>query len=204
MRRRMPFSTDTTWPQSLLTIFNIWKHGGYGNRYYGPYNHLLNYCFHEFPDRYFVAPHNPPGNSTPHDTVNFVVSQVVPGAEYGPVLFVEVKNDGWANEAHLRCSADSKIRDRFRSMLRNGHPLPDRLWGLSLLGTSLCVYHVTVATEDVEPKLVHPLASSSLPLPPDFLEGRWKMDILSQEGFDAMKLVMSDIYNSAAADSDSQ
>ena len=206
MRFRMPFSTDTTWPQSLLTIFNICrqKHEGHENRYYGPYNHLLNYCFRESPDRYFVAPQSPPGDSAPRDSVDFVVLQVVSGVEYGPVLFVEVKNDHRANDARCRYDANTQIRNRFYRMLRNGHSLPQgRLWALSLLGTSLCVYWATVNTKKVEPTSVaYPRAS--LHLWPEYLEGHWKVDILSRGGFDTVKMVMNDIYNSAVVDTNSQ
>ena len=46
MGRRMPFSTDTAWPQSLHTIFDICRQQrepSLENRYYGPYDKLLNY-----------------------------------------------------------------------------------------------------------------------------------------------------------------
>jgi hypothetical protein len=55
----MPFSTDTacSWPPGLRTIFDICRQQRepLENRYYGPYDKLLNYCFGDS-FQYFVAP----------------------------------------------------------------------------------------------------------------------------------------------------
>ena len=135
----MSFSTDTAWPQGLRTIFDICRQQRepLENRYYGPYDKLLNYCFGDS-FQYFVAPQSPPSDLTLRDTVDFVVFLVVFNANRRPVLFAEIKDDGWAHRAGFRFNADDQIRRRYDMMLPNC-PLP-RLWGLSLLGTSLRVY----------------------------------------------------------------
>jgi hypothetical protein len=53
--------------------------------------------------------------------------------------------------AGSRFEADDQIRHRYKEMFGNC-PLP-RLWGLSLLGTSLRVYCGTVATRTIKPEL---------------------------------------------------
>ncbi|KAN0118110.1 hypothetical protein V8E52_005371 [Russula decolorans] len=165
--------------------------------YYGPYDKLLNYCFGDS-FQYFVAPQSPPSDLGLRDTVVFVVFLVVFDANRHPVLIAEVKDDAWAHKADLRYSADDQIRRRYDAMLGDC-PLP-RLWGLSLLGTSLRVYCGTVATETIEPDFV-PLSRPSPRriLPRDFLEGAWDIDILSPEGFNKMKEIITDVLAAAAA-----
>ncbi|KAF8882865.1 hypothetical protein BD779DRAFT_1749785 [Infundibulicybe gibba] len=57
----MPFLSDTTWPTGLLEIFDICsqelesRHGDFENRYNGPYNKLLTYCFGPGSFEFFVA-----------------------------------------------------------------------------------------------------------------------------------------------------
>src|SRR6266545_5133675 len=47
----MPFSTDNSWPAGLLNIFEICRkvNSPLENRYYGPYDKLINYCFGDDP-----------------------------------------------------------------------------------------------------------------------------------------------------------
>ena len=84
----------------------------------------------------------------------------------------------------------------YDSML-NDCPLP-RLWGLSLLGTSLRVYCGDVVTRDLGP-VFKSRPSPSRALPGNFLGEAWNIDILSQEGFDKMKEVVGDIVGNVAA-----
>ena len=56
-----------------------------------------------------------------------------------------------------------------------------RLYGLSLLGTPLCVYCGDKATGEVTPHFDGRPDVDRI-LPPDFLEGQWDLDILSPEG----------------------
>ena len=108
----------------------------------------------------------------------------------------EIKDNGWATEAEGQFKADEKMCQWYNYMLPNCC-LP-RLWGLSLLGTSLHVYCGGVATDEVEPALkTHP--SPTRTLPPKFLEGAWNIDILSQEGFTKMKEIVGDILDNVAA-----
>src|SRR5258708_7632743 len=202
MGRRMPSSTDPAWLQGLRTIFDICRQQRepLENRYYGPYDKLLNYCFGDS-FQYFVAPQRPPSGSnlTLRDTVDFVtvVFLVVFDAnDRRPVLIAEIKDDAWAHKADLRYSADDHIRRRYDALLGDC-PLP-RLWGLSLLGTSLRVYCGTLATETIEPDFV-PRPSPSRILPRHFLEGAWDIDILSPEGFNKMKEIITDVLAAAAA-----
>jgi len=61
----MPFSTDNSWPAGLLKIFEICREVNrpLENRYYGPYDKLINYCFGDS-FTFFVAPQHPLDNAT--------------------------------------------------------------------------------------------------------------------------------------------
>ncbi|KAF9018085.1 hypothetical protein BDZ89DRAFT_1074220 [Hymenopellis radicata] len=110
-----------------------------------------------------------------------------------PVMIMDVKDDSWFNRAELRSRADEQMYRHFDRSLAEC-PLP-RLWGLSLLGTSLRVYRGDVATSNINPAFNRPSGR----MPQDFLEGAWNIDIRSQEGFDKMKEIMADIFENAAA-----
>lgn len=111
-------------------------------------------------------------------------------------MFVEIKDGGWARKAALRFKATEQMRQRYDMMLGDcPHP---RLWGLSLLGTSLRVYNGEVASGYINPAFEAQPSLGRI-LPRDFLEGAWDIDILSQAGFDSMKVIITDIMDGAAA-----
>ncbi|OCH90585.1 hypothetical protein OBBRIDRAFT_793139 [Obba rivulosa] len=96
----MPFLSDNAWPAGLRTIFEHCgaEYSAFENRYYGPYDKLLNYCFGES-FTYYVAPQS--SRDDGGDAVDFIVSFVVFGNNDKPVL-VEAKGDAWAGKAELR------------------------------------------------------------------------------------------------------
>jgi len=184
--------TDTAWPDGLLTIFQTCR----GNRkvydnteYYGPYTKLLNYCFGEGFE-FFVAPQNPQYDRWRDDTAGYVVLLVVFDAKHRPVLTAEVQGDNWVGHGGGRFTADENMRQRIDEM-NSECPAP-RLWGLSLLGTSLRVYCCDVATGAITPTFEEPLRPYDVQ---NFLERGWNMNILSQEGFEKMKEIVTDIVS---------
>ncbi|KAF8548470.1 hypothetical protein OG21DRAFT_759451 [Imleria badia] len=193
----MPFFTDTTWPAGLRTIFDSCRQEIYqlplGNRYLGPYIKLLTYCFGTDSFDFFVAPQAP---ELDLEMLDLGLYLIVFDAHCRPLLIVDIRDDEWVNRADLRVRADSQIRLRFGLSLREDCPLP-RLWGLSLLGTSLRVY-VCDATGKIEPPFMHHPIPSHV-LPHDHLRDSWKVDILSQEGFTKMKEVVQDIISESNA-----
>jgi len=127
---------------------------------------------------------------------DFGVFLVVFDVQRRPVLLAEIKDDAWTTKSDLRFKADEQMRQRYDSMLAACR-LP-RLWGLSLLGTSLRVYCGDVATEEVDPAFEdRPCPGRTFPR--NFLEGAWDIDILSQEGFAKMKEIVGDIVRKAGA-----
>ena len=193
----MPFSTDANWPQGLLDIFNISRNqiAAFESRYYGPYDRLFNYAVIEGSFNFFLAPQTAPDETSPRDAVDFVVFMVVLNREQKPVLIAEIKGDRWANEPDKRQRADTQMRQRYDQMLPNC-PIP-RLYGLSLLGTSLRVYCGDKATGEVTPHFVGRPNANRI-LPPDFLEGQWDVDILSVDGLRKMQEIVAYIKAEAA------
>jgi len=102
----MPFSTDNSWPAGLLKIFEICREVNrpLENRYYGPYDKLINYCFGDS-FTFFVAPQHPPDNAT-KEAIDFIVFLIVFDALRRPVLIAEVKDDSRASNPGLRLLGD--------------------------------------------------------------------------------------------------
>jgi hypothetical protein len=193
----MPFSTDVNWPQGLLDIFNAGRNQNalLESRYYGPYDRLLNYAAIEGSFTFFLAPQTAPDETSPCDTVEFVVFMVVLNQEQRPVLIAEIKDDGWVDKPDMRQRADTQMRQRFDQMLLNC-AIP-RLYGLSLLGTSLRVYCGHKVTGEVTPPFVGRPDVGRV-LPRDFLEGQWDLDILSPNGLKKMQEIVAYIKVEAA------
>ncbi|KAI0736080.1 hypothetical protein C8Q76DRAFT_792545 [Earliella scabrosa] len=167
----MPLDQANTWPAGLRTIFEHArsKRAPFENRYYGP------------DDR--------------SDAVDFFVSFVVCDKDGHPVLIVEAKDDAWARKAELRYRADKQMRDRY-ALILDECPMP-RLWGLSLLGTSMRIYCGDTASYDVSPPAIPRPEPSTRVLLPDFLAGEWDLDVMSDEGFAKVKDVIVNILTHA-------
>jgi hypothetical protein len=192
----MPFSTDLNWPLGLLDIFDISRNQNTSleSRYYGPYDRLFNYAVIEGSFTFFLAPQTAPDETSQRD-VDFVVFMVVLNQEPKPVLIAEIKADRWANEPDKRQRADTQMRQRYDQMLV--HCAFPRLYGLSLLGTSLRVYCGDKVTGEVTPHYVGRPHMDRI-LPPDFLEGQWDLDILSQDGLRKIQEIVAYIKAEAA------
>jgi len=108
-----------------------------------------------------------------------------------PVVIVEVKDDSWAQKGELRYRADKQMRDRYGLMLDDS--ATPRLWGLSVFGTSVRVYCGDKASYEVTPQAVPRPEPLSRVLSPSFLAREWDLDLLSQEGFEKMKEIVTDI-----------
>jgi hypothetical protein len=195
----MPFLTDNAWPSGLLTCFehSRQRREVFENRYYGPYDKLLNYCFgSDF--TFYVAPQNPPTDNTsddnPCDDLGFILVLIVFNNNNQPVLVVEVKDDYYARKPQYRYDADKLMRGRY-DFIVDDCPTP-RLWGLSLLGTSMRVYCANKTTNRITPPYIP--RDSDRVLASSFLAGEWDVDILSESGFAKMKEIVTDIFTHTA------
>jgi hypothetical protein len=122
------------------------------SRYCGPYDRPFNYAVIEGSFTFFFAPQTPTDEAFLHDAVDFVVFMVVLNQEQKPVLIAEIKDDRWVKGPDKRRRADAQMRQRLDQMLPNC-AIP-RLYGLSLLGTSLRVYCADKVTGGITPHYV--------------------------------------------------
>ena len=190
-------SCPSSLTQGLLNIFNVSRNQNapLESRYYGPYDRLFNYAVVEGSFTFFLAPQTVPDEISARDAVDFVVFMVILNQEQKPVLMAEIKDDRWVNEPDRRRRADTQMRQRYDQMLPHC-PIP-RLYGLSLLGTSLRVYCGNKVTGEVTPHFVGRPNADRI-LPPDFLGGQWDLDILSPDGLRKMQEIVAYIKAEAA------
>ena len=189
----MPFSTDTQWPQGLLDIFGFHRTQKYRPMeylYFGPYIKLLNYALAEDFFTFLITPRTTYKESIPRhgDYVDgpFTNFLVVMNKEHKPVLFAEINSDGWVNRSYDRKNADTQMRRRFNLMLHEC-PIP-RLYGLSLMGTSLRIYFGDKATCKITP---HSTPDPERDITPSgYLQGQWNLDILSPDGLSKMQEII--------------
>jgi hypothetical protein len=185
------------WPKSIFDIFNN-KNLPFGDRYYGPYNKLLHYALMDDSFTFFVSPqrlvHEDP---FPREAVYPELCLVVYNQDCNPFLFAMIKDDSWATKPYTCLRADAQMREQHGHFMLD-HPIPpNRLYGLSLLGTSLRVYCYDKDTNTLTPDLVDcPNANHILPC--DLLEGEWNIDILSPDGLKKMQEIVAYIKAEAA------
>jgi hypothetical protein len=187
----MPFSTDTKWPQYVLNTFE-----NHLSDDFGPYDMLLHYAL-EDSFTLFVTPQTTyhKNETSPSDPVPWPFSTLLVGMtrRRSPVFFAEIILGEWANDAYCRENAHAQMCRRFNQILPDC-PIP-RLYGLSLLGTSLCVYCADKVTRRIT---CHSIPDTHLTLhnpdedilPSDYLQGHWNIDILSPEGLAKMQEII--------------
>ena len=189
----MPFSTDANWPQGLLNIFDVARNQNTSieSRYYGSYDRLFNYAVIEGSFNFFLAPQTSLDETSARDAVDFVVFMVVLNQKQKPVLTAEIRDDRWANGPDKRQRADTQMRQRYDQMLLSC-PIP-RLYGLSLLGTSLRVCCGDKVTGKGYTSLCRPPQCGSYFATRLLGGGEWNLDILSLDGLATMQDIVADI-----------
>jgi len=114
----MSFQTDNAWPAGLRFIFERAreKHNvTFEDRYYGPYDKLLNYCFgNGF--TFYVSPQYLPVVDSRY-TIDLTIFLVKSDSNDKPVFILKVKDDSWAQKAELRFHADKQMRDHYALVL---------------------------------------------------------------------------------------
>jgi len=188
----MSFISDQTWPSELKVLFETFRHhtpiGICGEtRYHGPSNSLLNYCFDNPRFHFVVVPRHPSANS-PRDSVAFIrLYLAVYDQNNRPVFFADVRDDVWLGSPAARSRADGQVRERYGDLLTDC-PIPV-LHGVSIIGTKARFYTAESKDRVILPRRVPRDPAKALSA--EYLTGEWEMDILSQEGFDRMKEIVT-------------
>lgn len=104
-------------------------------------------------------------------------------------MIVEIKDDTWLLHPSKRAAADQQARNRYTDMLQQC-PLP-RLWCLSIFGTAVRIYQ-----GDRDTGAIHPNAfpyNANFVLPHDYLADAWGLGITTQDAFNRVKEIATDI-----------
>jgi len=143
------------------------------SRFYGPYNILLMYLF-PYTEDFVVEPqYKRPEQSK---SVDFTTILIVRHKEH-PVFFLEIKASEHLRRISSRKDADLQMRERFENLFDDVEV--ETLYGISALGTKLCIYTVSKETGRLLPKRV--------PAGPQFVTdtapiNRWDVDIMTPDG----------------------
>ncbi|KIO24670.1 hypothetical protein M407DRAFT_8800 [Tulasnella calospora MUT 4182] len=148
----MTFQLDKSWPTGLQTIFD-----------HGRAKHSRTVTMDPTTNYSTIASGTivPLADDWQDSADSLIPFSTVFDRNHKPVLLVEIRDDGWAGKAELHYRADKLMRSRYALML-DDCPIP-RLWGLSILGTSMRVYcGVTASHEVVPPPIGRPEPSRVL------------------------------------------
>ncbi|KAJ7583191.1 hypothetical protein C8J56DRAFT_953307, partial [Mycena floridula] len=105
-----------------------------------------------------------------------------------PVLFLEIKASGHIKAISDRAAADEQMRERFEALaskLRIG-----KLYGISALGTKICIYTYDAVSDELSPpRIQRDVMRINDRAPAD----RWNLDILQPDGEARMRGLVNEV-----------
>ncbi|KAF8472852.1 hypothetical protein BDZ91DRAFT_780550 [Kalaharituber pfeilii] len=163
------------WPPKYTRLFQLAAREGeiHGAKFYGPYNALLNYLF-PVEEGFMVVPQYK--RSEQAKQVDFTTIFLVSHREH-PVLFLEIKVSGHIRHLATRRDADKQMREWAIKVFDDVEA--GVLYGLSAIGTRLCVYKVHKHSGYIEPKAIVDDPNTIKDTAP---KDRWNFDLLTPEG----------------------
>lgn len=169
------------WPDFITLFVN--KFTTEESDYYGPFNALLNHLF-PASEYYQIAPQFKRVAGSIDITIIYPITR-----RRVPVLFIELKTYVAYDTDSARKGADDQMRDRVLDFTAGNIPIPT-LYGLSALGTRICVYEYTTATGTLTPPRIVPHPEIVTVTAP---KERWNLDILEPQGEARLKEVVGHI-----------
>ncbi|KAF8417044.1 hypothetical protein EV426DRAFT_624678 [Tirmania nivea] len=175
-----------SWPETIVEAFELGRLRGETDesRFYGPYNVLLTYLF-PHNEKFVVVPqYKRPEQSK---SVDFTTILVVRHKEH-PVFFVEIKASDHIRHMSTRRDADLQMRERFEELFDDVEV--ETLYGISALGTKLCIYTASKETGRLLPRKI--LGD------PEFLTdtapiNRWDVDIMTSSGEQRLREIVAEV-----------
>ena len=154
------------------------------SQYYGPYATLL---FKLFPanEHYMLVPQYKRPRQL--ESVDFTTIFLIQRRRH-PVFFVEIKPAGHIHKDSSRGYADRQMRERADD-LKDDIEIPI-LYGVSAIGTKLCVYKYTKDSRQLEPELI--LGDTKIVIDTAPRE-RWDLDVLTDEGERKFRDLIGDV-----------
>jgi len=154
------------------------------SQYYGPYTTLLTDLFPKG-EHYMVVPQYTRPRKP--ESVDFTTIFLIQRRRH-PVFFVEVKAAGHIHRKSFRAAADQQMRERVDE-LEEDIEIPI-LYGVSAMGTKLCVYKYTKDSRKLEPELI--LGDTKIVIDTAPRE-RWDLDVLTDEGARKFRDIIGDV-----------
>ncbi|KAI5795334.1 hypothetical protein DFH27DRAFT_484564 [Peziza echinospora] len=182
------------WPPHVIRAFEIASQNGstIEAEYYLPYNYLL---MHLFPpeEGFLVHPQHPRRDDEGRlNYVNFTIIFVILYPQK-PVLFLEVKPGDFIRSRPARRGADRQMRGRFSDFIESVE-IPT-IYGLSAIGTNLCIYTQDRETGYIQPELILGDRDYSIDIAP---ANRWNLDVLTPQGEEQLRNVATHVKNMCA------
>jgi len=174
----MPWRDDINLQFELVNKFTTEE-----SDYYGPYNTLLTALFPST-EGYQVAPQYKRKAGSIDFTIVYIITR-----RRVPIFFVEIKNYLALEKAFDRGEADDQMRGRFLEFSSGSLPIPT-LYGLSALGTRLCIYEYTVETRTLTPPRIIPHPDIVTDIAP---KERWDLELFEPQGEARLKQVVDHI-----------
>ncbi|KAF8312893.1 uncharacterized protein EI90DRAFT_3137008 [Cantharellus anzutake] len=174
------------WPPHTLEQFGTVARGDVDeSEYYGPYNGLLGELF---PGRshFMVVPQYKRPRFP--QFVDFTTIFIVQHNKH-PVFFIEIKPSSHVDTIANRAAADDQMRERFESFAEQVSI--DTLYGISALGSRVCVYSYDRATRRIVPAAIEKDASRVNDRAP---AKWWGLDILEDDGEAHLRQVTTHVH----------
>lgn len=163
------------WPSHIIEQFGTITPLGEVDEteYYGPYNGLLLELF-PGPEHFMIVPQYK--RPTYPQSIDFTTVFIVQRHKH-PVFFIEIKPSGHLRKISYRSAADQQMRERFDTFAEEVNIA--KLYGVSALGTQLCVYSYDSASGTLIP--------GAIERDPTHVNDRapaawWDVDIMTPEG----------------------
>jgi hypothetical protein len=174
------------WPPHIIIQFQTVTEIGLidGSLYYGPYNGLLNVLFPGDEGFMIVPPHKRPRHPQAIDSTMVYVVQ----HDNHPVFFIEIRPSGHLHKLSDRADADEQMRERFESFTQE-LSIP-KLYGISALGTKICLYKYEVDAQVLFPERIErdpELINDTAPI------DRWDFNVLEEDGERRLRELVSEI-----------
>jgi len=172
------------WDNYILEQFQTAVPGGEHDesRYYGPYCTLLHQLF-PAPEHFMLVPqYKRPEQSKAVDfTTIFIVRH-----KCHPCFFLEIKALGHLEKPSDRQAADDQMRERYGKLFDEVEI--SALYGMSAIGTRVCLYEWDRETRKIEPPAIPKDCNYTMDTAPI---DRWNLDILSVEGEKCLRAVVA-------------
>ncbi|KAF8523471.1 hypothetical protein BU17DRAFT_43782 [Hysterangium stoloniferum] len=174
------------WPSHIVEQFDTITPLGEVDEteYCGPFNGLLLELF-PGPEHFMIVPQYK--RPTYPQSIDFTTIFIVQRHKH-PVFFIEIKPSGHLKTISGRSAADQQMRERFEALADQA--VIATLYGVSALGTQLCLYTYDSAAGTITPEAIERNTKRVNDRAP---AAWWDVDILAPDGEQRFREVVTNI-----------